>query len=186
MEDLNSTSYNELLLSDEFWSNLNSSDDSNILIFQTDSGICGEGVEIEQFQRYHYCGGLFHSYSVYHGGSLVGSGGFSIRHVGTSRRLLRDNPDHRHHFYWEDVLFSHWCLKDSNCEVCPQEVARTFAATGTGLDSENPWGFHRNWHDISVDSVPDRTVCAFNELIRNLNDNRSVPTGDVSSTVIII
>lgn len=167
LDNLDSERYNELLLSDDrFWAMLDVPDSESILIFQTDSGICGEGSTIQEFEQYDYCGGLFLSYHTFHGGSLVGNGGFSIRNVGAARRLLRENPDHRHQFYWEDVLFSHWCLKDPDCNVCSEQTSAQFASTGAAQDSPSAWAFHRNW---KTDISSTGSLCDLNEKIRLLN-----------------
>jgi hypothetical protein len=180
--NLDSYAYNELLLSDEqFWSKLNTEVDDSIVVFQTDSGICGSDADIVKFEKFSYCGGLLHALNVLNNGSLVGNGGFSIRHVDTMRRLLRTNPDHRPHFYWEDVLFSHWCLKDPQCTVCPQDVAIQFAASGSSHDSLQAWGFHRNWHkatNLQDKEQPFVPVCEFNRLIHELNTKKD-PTGEL-------
>lgn len=165
--NLNSASYNELLLSDErFWSKLDVPESDSVLIFQTDSGICGDGSALKDFEHYDYCGGLFLSYHTFHGGSLVGNGGFSIRNVATARRLLRENPDHRHDFYWEDVLFSHWCLKDPGCSVCSEQIGAQFSSTGAQQDVSTAWAFHRNWGKPESST---RMLCEFNDQIRILN-----------------
>jgi len=136
VDDLDGDSYNALLVSDyDFWSQINSPDESSVLIFQTDRGICEQshsGLSIKLFEQYHYCGGLFHHIQMINT-SLVGNGGFSIRHKGVMRRLLSLNPDKRTHFYWEDVLYSFWCLKDPTCSICPEDIAQLFSNTGSPL-----------------------------------------------------
>lgn len=170
VDNLDSAGYNELLLSDDqFWSKVDVPEGDSIVVFQTDSGICGAGSAIREFGQFDYCGGLFHSYHTFHGGSLVGNGGFSVRNVQTARRLLRENPDHSHDFYWEDVLFSHWCLKDPDCSVCSEHVGAQFAATGAAQDSPSAWAFHRNW---KIDFSPTSAMlCHLNENIRVLNSH---------------
>ena len=168
VDNLSTDTYNELLLSDElFWSKLNMPDDSTILLFQTDSGICGDGAEFATFAQFDYCGGLLHMKYVSNSGTIVGNGGFSVRNVGVMRRLLRENADHRHVFYWEDVIFSHWCQKDPHCELCPEAVAAQFAVTGSINDAISTWGFHRNW-DYSFNWQHSK-ICEHNDAIRHLN-----------------
>jgi hypothetical protein len=136
IDDLDGDSYNALMVSDyDFWSQINSPDDSSVLIFQTDSGICEQshsGLSIKLFEQYDYCGGLFRYIQMINT-SLVGNGGFSIRHKGVMRRLLSLNPDKRTHFYWEDVLYSFWCLKDPSCSMCSEDIAQLFSNTGSPL-----------------------------------------------------
>jgi hypothetical protein len=136
IDDLDGDSYNALMVSDyDFWSQINSPDESSVLIFQTDSGISEQshsGLSIKLFEQYHHCGGLFHHIQMINT-SLVGNGGFSIRHKGVMRKLLSLNPDKRTHFYWEDVLYSFWCLKDPSCSMCPEEIAQLFSNTGSPL-----------------------------------------------------
>jgi len=136
VDDLDGDSYNSLLLSDyDFWSQINTPDHDSVLIFQTDSGICEQShshLSINLFEQYHYCGGLFHYIQMLNT-SLVGNGGFSIRHKGVMRKLLELNPDKRTHFYWEDALYSFWCLKDPNCRICPEDISQLFANTGSPL-----------------------------------------------------
>lgn len=143
--------YNTLLLSDSlFWSRMGAMDSETILLFQTDSGICGgdddgaadgNGVDtkrgrslLETFSAHHYCGALIEDSE--HGQLHVGTGGFSIRHVGMMRRLLAMNTDHSHHLHWEDILFSMWCHKDMYCSVCPVQLAHQFCLGTPGLAVE--------------------------------------------------
>ena len=106
VDNLDSDSYNELLLSEElFWSNIHTNKNDNVLIFQTDSGICNDDntlINIELFRNYHYCGGLFHDLHILNT-TMVGNGGFSIRNKDMMIKLLHMNSDHRPHLYWEDV-----------------------------------------------------------------------------------
>jgi len=136
IDDLDGDSYNALMVSDyDFWSQINSPDESSVLIFQTDSGISEQshsGLSIKLFEQYHYCGGLFHHIQMINT-SLVGNGGFSVRHKGVMRKLLSLNPDKRTHFYWEDVLYSFWCLKDPSCSMCSEDIAQLFSNTGSPL-----------------------------------------------------
>ena len=136
VDDLDGDSYNALLVSDyDFWSQINSPDESSVLIFQTDSGICElshSRLSIKLFEKYHYCGGLHYSMNMVNT-SLVGNGGFSIRHKGVMRKLLSLNPDKRTRIYWEDVLYSFWCLKDPTCSICPEDIAQLFSNTGSPL-----------------------------------------------------
>ena len=60
VSNLNASSYNELLVSEErFWDQIGAEDTESVLIFQTDSGICGPGGDIAQFAVHHYCGGAW-------------------------------------------------------------------------------------------------------------------------------
>ena len=94
VDNLDGDTYNHLLLSDDmFWSKINATDNESLLIFQTDSGICNSKntlINIEIFQNYHYCGGLFHDLHIINT-TLVGNGGLSIRHKGMIRKLLEYN-----------------------------------------------------------------------------------------------
>lgn len=177
--------YNTLLLSDKlFWSRIGASDSESILLFQTDSGICGgedNQMLIEGFSAHHYCGALIEDVE---GGELhVGAGGFSIRHVGMMRRLLEVNRDHLHHMHWEDILFSMWCKKDMYCTMCPVQHAHLFSVGSPRLAADSidpewveqyglavgegtppPWSFHRNW-----DGPQFSPLCPHNSLIRALN-----------------
>jgi tetratricopeptide (TPR) repeat protein len=53
-DNLNSQTYSKLLASQAFWSEIDAGNDELVLIFQTDSGICGAGDNIERFLRWDY------------------------------------------------------------------------------------------------------------------------------------
>lgn len=166
--NLDTKGYNALMMSDvRYWSKMNASDDETILVFQTDSGICGTKSFTNNL-KFHYCGGAW-PLPFMEEGSRVGNGGFSIRNKGSMRRLLQENVDHRTHFYYEDALYSYWCLKDPYCQLCPTSTAIQFSAHLSEADHGNAWGFHRNWaFDGSVvNNHP--MLCDFNNKIRLLN-----------------
>ena len=114
------------------------------------------------------------------------------------RRLMRENAaDLRVHFYYEDVLFSFWCLKDPHCALCPPECAERFSAMNHALPRPRPaaespsdgtggsnggelraWGFHRNWR-VNGEVADERPMlCETNDRVRRLN--RKTPAAEIS------
>jgi hypothetical protein len=51
-DNLNATTYSRLLTDEIFWNNVGAEDNDNVLIFQTDSGICGDGKDFDKFKRW--------------------------------------------------------------------------------------------------------------------------------------
>jgi hypothetical protein len=79
--------YNRFTLSVEFWSSLGT--DGTVLLFQSDSGICGDSAKADIFARYDLCGASWGWAVDSWRGSKVGNGGFTIRNVPEMIRLAK-------------------------------------------------------------------------------------------------
>jgi len=157
-ENLNAGTYSQLLMDLEFWENIGVDENDHILIFQTDSGICGKGLDIHNYSQYDYCGAPWKK-------SLqmsvkVGNGGFSIRSVAHAKKHIRGHDPSKTWRRNEDIVFAKWCAEDSTCKVCPLGAARKFA---NETYPDKSAAFHNNWKHHSVSS------CPFNQKIKKLN-----------------
>ena len=144
--NLNGQSYSKLLTSPELWKHLQKADKT--LIFQTDSGICGPGEDLELFTSYDYCGAPWKWDATRTGGN----GGFSIR---TSEVALRHSRQHGPDTYNEDMKFVEWCKQDTECRICPFEVGKKFS---TETIPSKAWAFHRS----------AEALCPFDQKIRDI------------------
>ena len=146
--NLDSQSYSKLLTSAAFWDRLQEADKT--LIFQTDSGICGPGEDLDLFMSYDYCGAPWEWEPP---GANVGNGGFSLR---TSSVALRHAQQHGPSMEHEDVEFVGWCQEDAGCHICPTDVAKKFSTESVPSPA---WAFHNNG------AYTDATTCPFNAQI---------------------
>ena len=153
--NMDAQTYSKLLTSEAFWDALG--DREKTLVFQTDSGICGEGAEIEKFINYDYCGAPWK-----HQKKRVGNGGFSLRDTAISKRLIKENKKRytgdRH--ISEDLLFVEWCEKDHTCKKCPPDVGQEFSSETI---KSKAWAFHNNMKKFG------KPICDFNQRIHELN-----------------
>ena len=155
--NLDARTYSKLLTNPSFWEA--AGDREKTLVFQTDSGICGDGADIAQFLDYDYCGAPWTN-------GKVGNGGFSIRDTATMKRLLEKGGEQ---LVNEDYVFSAWCQADQACTLCPLDVGHRFATETVG--TRPAWAFHNN---ITY-GVP--SLCPFDEQIHEMNQ-RAKPLGD--------
>ena len=159
--NLDAATYSKLVTSETFWDALG--DREKTLIFQTDSGICGEGAELADYLQYDYCGAPWEWDET----KVGGNGGFSLRNTAASKRHIRQHgPEQTEH---EDFLFVQWCKGDPDCTLCPYDVGRRFA-TET-LHDQPAWAFHNN---MSYGGAPQ---CDFNAHVHALN-SRAKPLGN--------
>ena len=147
--NLNANMYSKLFIQEFFWDEIRKGE-GKILIFQTDSGICGDGDEIHRYLEWDYCGAPWTKInSLWRriGDSLnvdkrrVGNGGFSIRNPEMAKKHIRIH-DRR----WrenEDKFFSKLCSMDGDCQICDFGTAREFACEK--IDNPDAWAFHNNW-----------------------------------------
>ena len=150
--NLNAFTYSKLLLTEEFWTTTSKKNDAKILIFQTDSGICGEGDDFLNFTVYDYCGAPW--------ADGVGNGGFSIRSKAMAIKHIRE-----HEFVaglHEDVAFSNWCKEDQTCSICDQSTGQEFASESVHSPA---WAFHNNWSKPGFEAH----LCDFNKVIQERN-----------------
>lgn len=150
--NLDAKTYSKLLTSPTFWDAMGNREKT--LVFQTDSGICGDGAELSKFVDYDYCGAPWK-----HQNGRVGNGGFSLRDTAASKRLISENGAEQTEN--EDMVFSRWCEKDASCNVCPTDVGQRFSSETMG--GVNAWAFHNNIK-YGVDSL-----CPFNDQIHAMN-----------------
>ena len=153
-EQLNANTYSKLLTTQEFWDKTRL-DEPKVIIFQTDSGICGDGEEINEYLQYDYCGSPFLNESI-----KVGNGGFSIRDPEIAKKHIRQ---HGTNTYNEDIKFSEWCIKDQKCDICDYAIAKKFASETV---PNNSWAFHNNFSQGNY-----KSICDFNKEIAKLNIN---------------
>lgn len=156
-ENLDAGTYSQLLMDLEFWENIGVNENDHILIFQTDSGICGEGLDIHNYSQYDYCGAPWESPQM---PVKVGNGGFSIRSVAHAKKHIRNHDPSKTWRQNEDGVFAKWCDEDSTCKVCPLGAARKFASE---TYPDKSAAFHNNWKYHNVSS------CSFNQKIKKLN-----------------
>jgi hypothetical protein len=151
-EQLNAKTYSKVLTTEEFWDKTRKNE-QKILIFQTDSGICGEGNDIYNYLGYDYCGAPWVD------DKRVGNGGFSIRDPEIAKKHIRSNvPDTSN----EDLQFSKWCMEDTDCSICNYDTAIDFSSETIASKS---WGFHNNFWMNSP-------ICEFNKEVEQLNNKQ--------------
>ena len=140
VSNLNSHSYSDLLLQHEFWDEAEQqSEGKNVLIFQTDAGLCNpENVEknrkrLSELEEYDIVGAP----GVYRGNPF-NNGGFALRNPKTMKQLLKESGKGRpdadpdwlskwspeHKVALEDHWFSNACTKSDTCRV------------GNGIDAD--------------------------------------------------
>lgn len=141
VKNLNSISYSELLMSENFWKRCVG---QWVLVFQTDSIINpSSGKTIEEFLKYDYIGAPWYN-------GKVGNGGFSIRKktscLDAVRALTeRDRKAVRSKKLHEDGYFVRFFNNHPGYEVAPFSVAKEFGVET--VYSENPFSVHQPWSD---------------------------------------
>ena len=146
VKNLKIPDYNNLLTSKDFW---NSIDGENILIYQTDTVICGDpGDKLKPFLKYDYVGAPWANTSISNGKG--GNGGLSFRKKSAALKALRDKKYDRQN---EDVYFS-----KSDLNFPSREEAKKFSAET--MYSENPFGVHKPWLYLSNKEMSElRETC---------------------------
>ena len=168
-EQLNAPTYSKLLTTEEFWDKTRKKEQT-ILIFQTDSGICGESKDIHKFLQYDYCGAPWGN------GKVGGNGGFSIRNPEIAKKHICEHGTSTKN---EDAMFSKWCEDDNKCKICPLKIGKEFC---TEAVKSQAWAFHNNWR-----YTKERNLCEFNEHIAKLNISQpashyNIPSDDWKPT----
>ena len=131
VKNLKTPDYNNLLTSKDFWSSI---DGENILIYQTDTVICGDpGDKLKPFLKYDYVGAPWVNGNYSNGKG--GNGGLSFRKKSAMLKALRDK---KYNGPAEDVYFS-----NSDLNFPSREEAAKFSAEQ--MYSKNPFGVHKVW-----------------------------------------
>jgi hypothetical protein len=142
VDNLTGEEYSDMLMSASFWNTVEqrAGNRSDVLIFQTDSGICWRPDDpripetLASLARNEYCGAPWPE-----PGEHVGNGGFSYRNIAATQRALREvDAVPQGSDVPEDVFFS------SALDVCPRETALSFSAETTWR-AQAPLGFHAWW-----------------------------------------
>tara|TARA_Y100000389_G_C17458106_1_gene519588 strand:+ start:2166 stop:2969 length:804 start_codon:yes stop_codon:yes gene_type:complete len=164
-EQLDAKTYSKLFTTYEFWDKIRKNEEK-LLIFQTDSGICGRGKDIYKFLQYDYCGAPWES------NCKVGNGGFSIRNPELAKKHIRQYGTSTIN---EDINFSQWCDDDNSCNICPTKIGIEFSSETLNTNS---WAFHNNFKFFYR-----KNQCKFNNYIKQLNNETpkydyKIPTND--------
>uniref|UniRef100_A0A6C0FF70 DUF5672 domain-containing protein n=1 Tax=viral metagenome TaxID=1070528 RepID=A0A6C0FF70_9ZZZZ len=134
VKNLKILDYNNLLTSKDFW---NSIDGENILIYQTDTVICGDpGDKLKPFLKYDYVGAPWVNGK--HSNGKGGNGGLSFRKKSAMLKALRDKKYNGLADIAEDIYFS-----NSDLNFPSQEEAKKFSAET--MYSKSPFGVHKPW-----------------------------------------
>ena len=154
VKGLTTSGYSDLLMTSQFWDQLRAAnpEHSHVLIFQTDSGVCAPLAAADSALRaalqHEYCGAPWPPQN----DPQVGNGGFSLRDIDATRRLLlsrRQVPKGSE--VPEDLFFSR------HLDTCPRETAVRFSAeTSYQAGGRPPMGFHAWWKYYPP---PVLTVC---------------------------
>jgi hypothetical protein len=132
-ENLTINEYNILLTSEDFYKKIPG---ENILIFQTDTGICSENKNnIYKFLNYDYVGAPW-----FHRNEKGGNGGLSFRKK--SKMIKYCHKFKNFNEKTEDIFFSNLNLNYPN-----KELAKQFSVEN--IYFENPFGFHKPWDNMN-------------------------------------
>lgn len=149
LKDLTTAEYSDMLMKSDFWDRLREAnrEHSHVLIFQTDSGTCRpvSSSMLQEALKHEYCGA---PWPRKRGSPQVGNGGFSLRDIDATRRLLlrKAAPSGKHTA--EDVFFSR------SLGTCPREVAVRFSAESSYRAGPTPpIGFHAWWKFYNPDTL---------------------------------
>ena len=148
-DDMTATDYNRLLKMKHFWNSINA---ENILVFQTDSVLCGKSQhKINEYIAYDYIGCSYDNKTIgtnkfIHWGpefEFYGVGGLSFRKKSFMLECINDNPNVPDNFA-EDIFFSQCVARSFNRppnakilnEFCTQFVfnEKSFGAHKTNID----------------------------------------------------
>ena len=141
-ENLPIEEYNVLLMSTDFWENI---DGENVLIFQTDSGICTKDDSIlDEFSKFDYSGAPW----IHIPDKKGGNGGFSLRKKSKILELLKkykNNPYHSNPIN-EDIFFS-----DNLKNGAPPNLSKNFSVETIFYDK--PYAIHKPWRHLGSDQI---------------------------------
>jgi len=146
-DNLTADEYNYLLRQETFW---NKVDAEHILVFQTDTVVCGNSLnKISSFLGYSYVGCPYDDKIVgkhpkWNNGSFYGIGGLSIRKKSFMMECIKNNPNLEEK-YPEDVLFSK-CVKDKNENI---DISTLNNFCTQHIYSKDSFGAHKVNVDLS-------------------------------------
>ena len=156
-EILNVNDYNNLLLSESFWSQFTY---DYILLYQEDTFVLHNN--IDKFLDYDYCGAPWpHDQNI--NITNVGNGGFSLRKVSSlikcfhkiTPELCKKNINENVEKYIkniyldnipEDVYFSTVINDEKIGKVCPYKLSQEFALESSQWPLNKPLGIHQYWN----------------------------------------
>ena len=148
-DNMTATDYNRLFKKKQFWNTVNA---ENILVFQTDSVLCGKSLhKINEYTSYDYIGCSYDNKTIgtrkfVHWGpefEFYGVGGLSFRRKSFMLECINDNPNVPDDF-GEDIYFSQCVARSFNRppnakvlnEFCTQFIfdEKSFGAHKTNID----------------------------------------------------
>ena len=155
--------YNRLFLSADFWAKV---DAENILVFQTDTALCGKPLKrkIDQFLKYSYIGCAYDNISIGRKASpwpnqtFYGVGGLSFRKKSFMLQCIAapGRPTHA-----EDVAFS-WCAENLPGATKPESaqiIANFCAQSAYRAEAPGPFGVHKTNAEMRTDKPKLFQVC---------------------------
>jgi hypothetical protein len=138
VDNLTISEYNDLLTSKEFYDNVPT---EIFLIFQTDSVICNENINLlDDFMKYDYVGAPWKD--------AVGNGGFSLRRKSKVLEIIskckRGNEN-------EDVYFANPCVTNFKPSM---EKAKLFSVEA--FYSDKSFGVHKPWAYLDEEEIENK------------------------------
>jgi hypothetical protein len=135
--------YNNFVLGLDFWSRLDT--DGTVLLFQSDSGICGDSARADQFASYDLCGAGWGWPVDSWRGSKVGNGGFTIRNV---KKMKQYAAERQMWSYYAQPVHLRWALSGQSVEmtVIACIIGGPLCAWRFGLMRGTQW--YSWWHFI--------------------------------------
>jgi hypothetical protein len=135
IDNLTISEYNNLLTSKEFYNNIPT---ETFLIFQTDSIICSENVELlDDFMGYDYVGAPWKD--------AVGNGGLSLRKKSKMLEIISNCKKKDEN---EDVYFANPCIANNKPSI---EKAKEFSVEA--YYSEKSFGVHKPWVFLNTNEM---------------------------------
>jgi len=136
IDNLNIDEYSKLLKSKSFYENIPT---EIFMIFQTDSGICGNQRHlINDFIDYDYVGAPWGF------NGRVGNGGLSIRKKSKMLEIIEKCPINDEH---EDVFFSY---ERNNIKINKPDFEKAKQFSVETVFSEKSFGFHSPWKHLNT------------------------------------
>ena len=167
LENLNDSTYNQLLKSQAFWNTMANEGVKRVLIFQLDGLLVRPGVE--EFLAFDYVGAPWtRDNDAYVGineagaqvpklnpNLRVGNGGLSLRNPVAMLEVIRQYAAASTHHEQEDMFFIR-CLDQSGYEVADLTTAVRFAVEVplSGYDLSHVFAIHQGWWYIAGSSDP--------------------------------
>lgn len=178
-ENLTAGDYNELMTSESFW---NQVDAEHILVFQTDTVLCGKGpLDMSSFLKYPYIGCSYDTKHVgervpWPGKAFYGVGGLSLRKKSFMLDCIRSTP--RSAGKGEDVFFSECVAKRAD----RVKDAATLGAFCTEYYLNQPKfvGVHKTHHDFKGNKGQLFQICPEARLLESLRppQSRAAPASE--------